>query len=225
MSDKRVRRPAEESKRRILVAAESLLVERGPQAVQVRAVAERVGMTDAGVSHHFGSRDELLVALLRNGGRRLRDAVDEVVRSWVDDGGAVAELVSRIATLYREGYAELAIALHAAGWRDHGSGMLDPVVDALHAARVRRGTRPASRTDTRLAVAALHQGLATDPVYGPAFRRSAGISGADADDYAPQLAWWTATLVAALGLDGSRLSQGRKSAAARPVRSGRGRTA
>ncbi|WP_275941709.1 hypothetical protein [Mycobacterium timonense] len=29
----------------------------------------------------------------------------------------------------------IAMALHAAGWRDDGGGILDPVVDALHAAR------------------------------------------------------------------------------------------
>src|SRR5689334_7255104 len=128
MSAMRVRRPAAESRRLILDAAESLLIEGGPAAVQVRAVAERVGMTDAGVSHHFGTRDELLVALLRHGGRRLREAVQNVVRHWVDAGAAVAELVASVSALYREGYAELAVALHAAGWRDSGAGMLDPVV-------------------------------------------------------------------------------------------------
>ena len=32
-------------------------------------------MTDAGITHHFGSRDELLLALLHHGGRKLRGAV------------------------------------------------------------------------------------------------------------------------------------------------------
>ena len=201
MSTHRVRRSPAESKRLILAAAETLLVEGGPHAVQVRAVADLVGMTDAGVSHHFGTRDELLVALLRHGGHRVRAAVDDVVRSWVDDGGAVAALVSAIAELYREGYAELAVALHAAGWRDEGEGMLDPVVDALHAARTRTGGAAPSLADTRLAVAALHQALATDPVYGPAFRRSAGIAGRAAERPAAQLDWWTSTLIAVLGLE------------------------
>ena len=78
--------------------------------------------------------------------------------------------------------------------------MLDPVVDALHAARRRRGGRP-RREDTRLAVAALHQALATDPSYGAAFRRSAGITADVANDPRAQRRWWARTLTSALGLD------------------------
>jgi AcrR family transcriptional regulator len=196
----RVRRPAADSKARILDAAEQVLIEDGPMAVQVRAVAALVGMTDAGVSHHFGTRDELLVALLRHGSRRLRAAVDEVVNSWVDDSGAVEALVQSIAALYRDRYGELAIALHSAGWRNEGKGMLDPVVTALHAARSRRD-EDASLMDTRLAVAALHQALAIDSVYGASFRRSAGISSSTAQRVGPQLEWWTKTLVRVLGLE------------------------
>src|SRR4051794_3856620 len=174
VAQRRVRRPAEESRRLILAAAEQLLIEGGPHAVQVRSVAQRVGITDAGVSHHFGGRDELLVALLRHGGRRVRTAVKSAVSTWIDDQPDVASLVALVADVYRDGYAELAVALHAAGWRDTGGGLLEPVVEALHAAR----TRPRSDAaieETRLAVAAPHQAPALDPVYGPAFRRSAGV--------------------------------------------------
>ena len=142
-------------------------------AVQVRAIATRVGMTDAGVNHHFGTRDRLLEALLRHGGRTIRAGVEEVLGSWLDRGADLGELVEALAVFYRRGYGELAVALHAAGWRDEGSGMLDPVVDALHALRPDAADVPVE--DTRLAVAALHQALATEPLYGPAFRRSAGL--------------------------------------------------
>lgn len=53
----RVRRRPAEAMQPIRHAAEELLIEAGPRAVQVRAVAQRVAMTDAGVAHHFGSRD------------------------------------------------------------------------------------------------------------------------------------------------------------------------
>jgi AcrR family transcriptional regulator len=195
----RVRRPPQESRRLILEAAEGLLVVGGPAAVQVRAVADRVGMTDAGVAHHFGSREDLLVALLRHGGRRLRDALKTTVDAWAEDEPNIESLVQTIAALYNAGYAELAVSLHAAGWRDPGGGLMEPVVQTLHAARKRAGQTPAL-ADTRLAVAALHQALALDPIFGAAFRRSAGIAGATADDQRPQLAWWTAMLRTALGL-------------------------
>lgn len=199
----RTRRPPEESRRLILEAAAALLVEGGPHAVEVRAVADRVGMTDAGVAHHFGSRDALLVALLRHGAHRLRVSVEAAVTRWMDDGADVAGLVARIAAVYAEGYGELAIALHAAGWRDERGGLLDPVVDALHQARHDAGVPSPRKQDTRLAVAALHQALATEAVYGPSFRRSAGLAPRAASSSTRQLAWWTATLEQRLGLRGS----------------------
>jgi AcrR family transcriptional regulator len=200
----RVRRSPDESRRVILEAAAALLIEGGSHAVQVRAVAERVGMTDAGVAHHFGSRDELLVALLRHGALRLRETVQQAVARWLDDGTDVAGLVARIAAVYAEGYGELAIALHAAGWRDDRGGLLDPVVDALHQARRRAGVPSPRKEETRLAVAALHQALATEAVYGAAFRRSAGITSRAASSPARQLAWWTATVEQRLGLGAQR---------------------
>jgi len=158
-------------------------------------------MTDAGVAHHFGSRDALLVALLRHGGHRIRHAVDDATRRWVHDGPSVDALVTRIAAVYRDGYSELAVALHGAGWRDQGAGMLNPVVDALHAVRRDRDGRRPRRSETRLAVAALHQALATEPVYGAAFRRSAGIGDPAAGRAKPQLAWWISTLTTTLDIE------------------------
>ncbi|MBY6388855.1 helix-turn-helix transcriptional regulator [Rhodococcus erythropolis] len=201
MSQPRTRRRPAEAQSLILNAAEELLVQGGPHAVEVRAVADRVGMTDAGVTHHFKSRDGLLVALLHHGGRRIRVAVEAATQDWVSQGARVSELVDSIADVYADGYGDLAIALHAAGWRDDGVGLLDPVVDALHAARrTPRGRRP-TRGDTRLAVAALHQALATETTYGAAFRRSAGIDEPDASQHRQQRRWWVRTLVIVLDID------------------------
>jgi AcrR family transcriptional regulator len=181
----------------ILDAAATLLAEGGVAAVQVRAVAARIGMTDAGVTHHFGNRDQLLAALLRHGGRRLRTALDGVLAAWLERGAELLELVESLAALYRRGYGELAVALHAAGWRDSGAGMLDPVVDALHRLR----PPGSSLDDTRLAVAALHQAMVTESLYGEAFRRSAGLVHAAADGSAAQVRWWARQLHVALGID------------------------
>jgi len=194
----RVRRAPEDARQLILDAAEKLLIEGGPRAVEVRAVAQRVGMTDAGVTHHFHGRDTLLVALLKHGGRRLRGAVEAASSRWLAGEVSVADLVEAIAEVYADGYGELAIALHAAGWRHEGQGLLEPVVDALHAARRRTGSGPPRRAETRLAVAALHQALATDPTYGAAFRNSAGIGDPAADDPHAQRRWWAATIAKTL---------------------------
>ncbi|KAA0016785.1 TetR/AcrR family transcriptional regulator [Antrihabitans cavernicola] len=195
-----MRRSPEESKRLILHAAEDLLIARGPSAVGVRAVADRVGMTDAGVAHHFGGREDLLVALLHHGGRKIRDAVEGAVSAWADDRADVDSLINAIAHVYDQGYAALAVSLHAAGWRDPGAGFLEPVVAVVHDTRMRAGNA-GPVADTRLAVAALHQALALDPVYGAAFRRSAGIGEVAARRSGPQLAWWAYAFKAALGLE------------------------
>jgi AcrR family transcriptional regulator len=196
MATQRTRRTADEARLLILDAAAALLADGGVAAVQVRAVAARVGMTDAGVTHHFQSRDNLLRELLRHGGRQLRAALEETLGSWLERGADLYELVESLAGLYRQGYGELAVALHAAGWRDRGSGMLDPVVEALHQLR----PRGASIEDTRLAVAALHQAMVTEPLYGSAFRRSAGLVGTAASDSTEQLRWWARQLQLTLRL-------------------------
>ncbi|RJQ75796.1 TetR/AcrR family transcriptional regulator [Pseudonocardiaceae bacterium YIM PH 21723] len=196
----RQRRSPEDARRLILQGAEALLAEGGVAAVQMRAVAARVGMTDAGINHHFGNRNGLLEALLRHGGRKIHSGLAQVLESWLDTGADLGELITELAAFYRTGFGELAVALHAAGWRDEGSGMLDPVVDALHA------LRPAGSEimDTRLAVAALHQALVTESLYGADFRRSAGITGRAATSSTAQLNWWAAHLAGSLGLTGSR---------------------
>jgi len=200
MTATRMRRRPEAARELILEAAEALLIEGGPRAVEVRAIAQRVGMTDAGVAHHFRSRDGLLVALLHHGGRRLRRAIETASSEWLAEAVSVGDLVEAIAAVYADGYGELAIALHAAGWRDEEQGMLEPVVDALHRARRRADGRPPRRADTRLAVAALHQALATDPTYGAAFRKSAGIGDPAAGNPRAQGRWWAATIARVLDI-------------------------
>ncbi|SOJ55614.1 hypothetical protein MSIMFB_03096 [Mycobacterium simulans] len=203
MSAQRVRRRPEEAKSAILEAAEKLLILGGPRAVQMRSVAQQLGITDTGVAHHFGTRDELLQALLRHGGRRIRAAITEATEHWLEQPPTVRRLIDGIYSVYARGYGELAIALHAAGWRDNGSGMLEPVVDVLQNLRTPRGGRRPPRSQTQLAVAALHQALATETAYGAAFRRSVGMTEPDASDSGCQMTWWALTIATVLGIDDS----------------------
>jgi TetR/AcrR family transcriptional regulator, repressor for neighboring sulfatase len=178
---RRVRRSKEESRERILEAAEALLRNGGPEAVNVRAVGASVGLTDAAVNYHFGTRDELCEALLRHGGHRLKTEARRVLAKWRDESGALEHLIGAIADLYADGgYAALALQLHMAGWRDRGAGLLDDVVEEVHKARIRAfmATRkPApSLHETRLVLGLLHQTLALDPLFGAEFRRSVGIT-------------------------------------------------
>ncbi|MFI6517514.1 TetR/AcrR family transcriptional regulator [Spirillospora sp. NPDC050679] len=180
----RIRRSPAEARRLILEAAERLLATGGVAAVQVRAVAAQVGVTDAAVNHHFGSRDQLLAALLKHGGIRLKERLEKV------GGDDIEQVVGSLAAVYADGYAELALELHRSGWRDSGSGMLSAVVDALYERARAQGGQP-DRRRIQLAVAALHQGVALDPVVGAEFRRSAGLQDATSAD---TLAWWVQVL-------------------------------
>ncbi|MBF6328291.1 TetR/AcrR family transcriptional regulator [Nocardia transvalensis] len=195
----RVRRKPDDAKRMILEAASKLLAAGGPAAVQVRAVAAAIGVSDAAVNHHFGTRDQLLEALLRFGGSTLKAELHTVLGAWTDGPIDPAELVRTLSAVYADGYAELALALHRSGWRDTGSGMLDEVVDRLHAQARQHcaatGRTPPSREAIQLTVAALHQAVAMEPLFGGEFRRSAGLDAAARDR---MLDWWIETLSATL---------------------------
>ncbi|KQV12602.1 MULTISPECIES: TetR/AcrR family transcriptional regulator [unclassified Kitasatospora] len=51
-------------RQQIIEAALAAYAEAGSRGVSVRDIAERVGLTDAGVLHHFGGREALLTAVL-----------------------------------------------------------------------------------------------------------------------------------------------------------------
>ena len=146
----------------MLEAAETLLRQNGPDAVNVRAVATSVGLTDAAVNHHFGTRQDLLEALLRHGGRRLKAELNAALLQWQRTDHSVQRLVEIIVDLYSDGgYAELALRLHLSGWRDRGAGLLSPVVDALHDMRLTAfaaaGKSRPSIFETQFIVGLMHQ--------------------------------------------------------------------
>lgn len=58
-------------KSRIVGAARALYLERGPEAVTMRAVAERVGVTATALYRHFADKDALLKEVVGEGSRLL----------------------------------------------------------------------------------------------------------------------------------------------------------
>ncbi len=186
MKTARTRRSPEAAREHILRAASGLLAEGGPQHVQVRAVARAAGMTDGGVLHHFNDRDALMRALLEHQAIQLRSAIGEAARAWRDEADLVG-LIDLLAEAYRGGQARLALELYEAGWRDRGKPLLAPVVEALLGAYPR-----APADEVRVAVAAIHQWLAFDPLFGPEFRRSVG--GMPMNATSLQRAWYVSAL-------------------------------
>ena len=77
-------------RRQILDAALAAYAEAGSRKVSVRDIAQRVGMTDAGVLHHFGSREALLTAVLE-----ARDSADAAAfGDWAANPRAAFEIVA-----------------------------------------------------------------------------------------------------------------------------------
>ncbi|WP_051795724.1 TetR/AcrR family transcriptional regulator [Streptomyces sp. NRRL S-87] len=69
----------------ILDAALAAYAEAGSRGVSVTDIAQRVGMTDAGVLHHFGSREALLTAVLEARDAAYTDTYGEAEALWRPD--------------------------------------------------------------------------------------------------------------------------------------------
>lgn len=66
---------------RILVAAESLFAEHGFDAVSMSAIGEAAGVSKANVFHHFTSKNELYLAVLRHACRAAVQHLDELSKN------------------------------------------------------------------------------------------------------------------------------------------------
>ena len=185
----RVRRTPDDAKQTFLACAETLLVEAGLTAVQMRAVARLAHVTDAAIAHHFGNRDGLLKALMDHVVAKVRRAIRTITDRWTGAPDSFRRLIGDLDALYAQGYAELAQALTHSGWRDTGPPLLKPVVDIL----IKQNAHPdTAANDIRRVMAALHMDLALYPLYGAAFRRSVGLR--SKRERAKQLDWWAASI-------------------------------
>ena len=125
----RKRLPPEESRTIALEAARSLLIEAGPQAVTLKAVAGRIGRTHANLLHHFGSASGLQKALASH----LADTICATIRDAViasrSGMGSPRDVVDLTFDAFdREGAGALASWMLLSGNED----ALDPIVEAIH---------------------------------------------------------------------------------------------
>lgn len=191
---KRVRRPVDESRTAILEVAERYLIKGGPEEVKVQRIAHDLGMTDAAVHYHFGSREGLLESLLRFSGRRFVEEIEQSIGAQDAIDFDLAQAAATLSDLYaRRGTARLAMWLSLSGWSPEGEGMLCPLVERLHATRVRKAAgRPAPDiADSQKLIALLGAVTFAQALAGDAHVRSAGASNLSNDDF---LAWLTQRL-------------------------------
>lgn len=118
----------EESREAALQAARALLVEVGPQAVTLKAVASRIGRTHANLLHHFGSADGLQKALIASMARHVVGTIKSaVLRARArEDPAEVVDLT--FDAFGKNGAGALASWMILSGNED----ALDPILDAIH---------------------------------------------------------------------------------------------
>lgn len=124
----RKRLTQEESRTLALDAARALLIEAGPAAVTLKAVAARIGRTHANLLHHFGSAAGLQKALAEHLAGTICATIAETVlaaRAGLAAPRAVVDLT--FDAFDREGGGALASWMLLSGNED----ALDPIVAAI----------------------------------------------------------------------------------------------
>ena len=129
MSIVKKRLSPEESRSAALEAARQILVETGPAAVTLKAVAGRIDRTHANLLHHFGSAAGLQKALAAYQAETVCATIGRKMAESPPGERNVREIVDLAFDAFNEGGAgALATWMVATGNDD----ALDPIVDAIH---------------------------------------------------------------------------------------------
>lgn len=184
MKSPKKRLSPEESRLAALEAARVLLIEAGPQAVTLKAVAARIGRTHANLLHHFGSAAGLQKELAAHLAQTVCATIAEALRASRAGLGSPREVVDLAFDAFdREGAGALASWMILTGNED----ALTPIVEAIHAlvheiaadeANHRKGMEVHEDT---LALVLMAMG---DALIGKALSRSLGLSETAARDRA-----------------------------------------
>ncbi len=118
----------EASRSAALEAARDLLIEAGPQAVTLKAVAARMGRTHANLLHHFGSAAELQKALAGTMAERITHQIGQAVLKARAGEGSPRTVVDMTFDAFEKGGGALASWAILTGNDD----ALDPILQAIH---------------------------------------------------------------------------------------------
>ena len=128
MSIVRKRLSPVESRDAAIEAARALLVEVGPQAVTLKAVAARIGRTHANLLHHFGSAAELQKALITHLADTITAQIGEAARRARAGDHDPREVVDMTFDAFGRGAGAMASWMILTGNED----ALDPILEAIH---------------------------------------------------------------------------------------------
>lgn len=130
MSIVRERLSPAESRAAALEAARRLLIEQGPQAVTLKAVAAEIGKTHANLLHHFGSAAGLQAELVRTMAEQVTRAIADTVERARHGEADPREIVDRTFDAFgKQGAGALAAWMILSGNRD----ALNPILESIRA--------------------------------------------------------------------------------------------
>ncbi|MGQ0559188.1 MAG: TetR/AcrR family transcriptional regulator [Sphingosinicella sp.] len=165
MSISRSRLTPEQSRAEAVAAARRLLIDEGPQAVTLKAVAARIGKTHANLLHHFGSAAGLQAALASDLSERVCAGIADAVRRSREGEADPIEIVDRTFDAFgKEGGGALAAWMILSGDR----AALNPILEAVHQLIDQLGQghedRPIHETTLWLVLAAIGDSLLGEPL-------------------------------------------------------------
>ncbi|MFA6112376.1 MAG: TetR family transcriptional regulator [Sphingomonas sp.] len=128
MSIIRKRLSPEESREAAIEAARALLVEEGPQAVTLKAVAARIGRTHANLLHHFGSAGDLQRALIKHLADKITAQIGAAAKRARETDQNPREVVDMTFDAFARGAGAMASWMILTGNQD----ALDPILEAIH---------------------------------------------------------------------------------------------
>ncbi len=171
----------EESRDAALEAARALLIEDGPQAVTLKAVAARIGRTHANLLHHFGSAAGLQKALAASMADTVTVKIGEAVLRARSGDHNLREVVDLTFDAFdREGAGALASWMLLTGNQD----ALDPILEAIHRLVDRISEGQDERTPLREETLQLTLMALGDALLGAPMARALGLPRNKARDLA-----------------------------------------
>lgn len=178
----------EESRTAALEAARALLIEAGPQAVTLKAVATRIGRTHANLLHHFGSAAELQRDLAAYLAETVCESIADAVRASRAGLASTREVVDLAFDAFdKEGAGALASWMILTGNED----ALAPIVETIHhlvdeiaQEEAAHSGQPMRVHEDTLALVLMAMG---DALIGSALSRSLGLPATAARDRAQRM--------------------------------------
>ena len=167
----RKRLSPDESRAAALDAARQLLLEDGPQAVTLKAVASRIGRTHANLLHHFGSAAGLQAALAGHISSQVTGEIAKAVEKARNGEADSREIVDKTFNAFGPGGAgALAAWMILSGNRDALNPILDAIRNLVEQLRVGHEEHHVAESTLWLVLAALG-----DSLLGPEISKALGL--------------------------------------------------